>query len=197
MRLRPVAALPRIVLFAFVAGCGAARAAIVDEPTPATDDDPPTWSPPAAREGQTGEPLALTLTGGAEQARALLVALVLAIRDGNESAIGALLAERVSHVQSGLARTTWTRPALARQILAGAAASHVEPDAPFDTLVDPVTIQVGDVGAQLEGPYGPGIEPGDQAVVFTPTPAGRRLLAGLGSTTLVVRPGPTPLLVAR
>lgn len=184
-------------LTAVLVACGAAPPPIVDEPVPATDRDPPTWTPHASSEGHTGEPAAVVLSGGAEQARALLTTLVLAIRDDGEAAIEATLAERVAHAQPGLGHTTWTRGALARQLIAAAAASHVEADTPFEELVDPATIVVEDASAHFEGPLPTDVAPSDQVVSFTPTALGRRLLAGLGSTSLVVRPGPTPLLVAR
>lgn len=177
--------------------CGAAPPPITDEPIPATDRDPSTWTPTSTREGHTGEPSTLSLSGGQEQARALLLALVVAVRDGNVNAIEATLAERVAHAQVGLARTTWTRAALARQILAGAAASHVEADATFESLIEPATIRVLDVATHFEGVIPPGVEPTDEVVVFTPTALGRRLLAGLGASALVVRPGPTPHIIAR
>jgi hypothetical protein len=177
--------------------CGAAPAPIVAEPVPSTDRDPPSWTPSAQLEPRTGEPVALAPSEGAEQARALLVTLVLAVRDGNEAGIEATLAERVAHAQTGLARTTWTRGTLARQILAGAAASHVDPDASFESLIDPATIRVVDVGSQYEGLPPTSVQATDAVLLFTPTALGRRLLAGLGSSSLVVRPGPTPVIVAR
>jgi len=186
-----------VTIVALLAACGGSPPPLADEPVPATDRDPPTWVPTARSEGRTGEPAALAISGGAEQARSLLVQLVLAIRDGNESAIEASLAERVSHAQSGLARTTWTRGTLARQIVAAAAASHVEMDATFDSLIDPATIHVVDASAQFESGLPPSVSPTDVVILFTPTAEGRRLLAGLGSATLVIRPGPTPVVIAR
>lgn len=137
------------------------------------------------------------LSGGDEQARGLLVSLVLAVRDGRETDLEALFAERVAHTQGGLTRTTWTRASILRQVLAAASVVRVDPDLPFEELVDPATIQVGDVAVALEGPLPAGVEPADRLITFTPTTLGRRLLSGLGSTALVVRPGPTPLVVAR
>src|SRR5262249_42153302 len=102
-----------------------------------------------------------------------------------------------SHGPSGLARTTWPRDTLARQILAGAAASHVEPDASFESLVDPATIRVLDARAHFEGVMPAGVLPTDAVLLFTPTAEGRRLLVGLGSSAIVVRPGPEPVIVAR
>ncbi len=182
---------------ALLAACGSAAPPITDERVPSTDRDPPTWVPSATSEGQTGEPVAVSLSGGAEQARALLTTLVLAIRDDNETALAATLAERVAHAQTGLARTTWTRAALARQMLAAAAASHVEADAAFETLIDPASIRVLDALTHFEGTVPASVDPSDQVVSFTPTALGRRLLAGLGSNAIVVRPGPTPLVIAR
>lgn len=153
--------------------------------------------PTGASEGHTGEPVAISLSGGAEQARALVVALVLAIRDGNETAIEAALADRVAHAQSAMAWASWTRSQLARQMIAAAAVSHVELDTPFDALVNPATLSVVDAATYFEGPVPAGVESSDQVVSFTPTALGRHLLAGLGSSALVVRPGPTPRVVAR
>lgn len=200
MRQRPLSArarppIPALVLL--LVGCGAERPPITPEPIPATDRDPPAWTPSASVEGHTGEPVALAPSGGAEQARALFTTLVLALRDGSESAIAATLAERVGQTQVGLGRTTWTRGVLARQMLAAAAGSHVEADVPFDALVDPATLVVREAATHFEGALPPSVAPGDQVVTFVPTALGRRLLAGLGSTTLVVRPGPTPVVVAR
>ena len=73
----------------------------------------------------------------------------------------------------------------------------VEPDVPFAELIDAGTIQVMDVQTHFEGQVPSGIDAGDQVVLFSPSALGRRLLAGLGSRMLVVRPGPTPLVIAR
>jgi hypothetical protein len=141
--------------------------------------------------------VALTVSSGAEQARALLVRLVLAIRDGSDTAIEALLAERVIHAQGGLGRTTYARGALAHQLIAAASVSHVDADTPFEALVDPATIQVIDAHTHFAGTFPAGIDPSDEVILFAPTALGRRLLAGLASTALVVRPGPAPVVIAR
>lgn len=195
-----VAACPKrrsLLACACLVACGATPPPITAEPVPSTDRDPPTWARATTTEGATGEPAALTISGGAEQARALFTTLVLAIRDGNEAGIAALLAERVVHAQPSVTHTTWTRAGLTLQILAGAAAGHVEPDVPFAELIDAGTIQVMDVQTHFEGQAPSGIDAGDQVVLFSPSALGRRLLAGLGSRMLVVRPGPTPLVIAR
>ncbi len=184
-------------LAVILAACGGAPPPIPDEPIPATDRDPPSWTPAPVIEGRTGEPVALELSGGSEQARALLRALVLAVRDQDETAVEAALAERVAHAQATALRTTWTRNALARQILAAAAASHVDEHTSFEQLVEPATIRVVEASAHYADALPSEVRAGDVVVLFQPTALGRRLLAGLATSLLVVRPGPTPLVVAR
>ncbi|MFO0681306.1 MAG: hypothetical protein U0234_04605 [Sandaracinus sp.] len=180
-----------------IAGCASAPRPLADEPIPATDRDPPSWTPAASAEGHGGEPVALSLSGGSEQARALLRRLVLAVRDRDETAVSTSLAEHVGHAQPTALRSTWTRAALARQILTAAAASNVDEHAAFDALIDPETIQVLEASAHYAGHLPSGVDPSDVVVTFQATALGRRLLAGLAASLLVVRPGPTPLVVAR
>jgi hypothetical protein len=182
---------------ACLAACGAAPPPITDEPVPSTVRDPAPWTPAAAIETTTGEPAALTPSGGVEQTRELVRSLVLAIRDGDGAAITASLADRITHAQPGIGHTTWTRETIVEQMLAGAAAAHVEADTPFEELIDPATIRVTDASTYYRGTFPAGVADTDQVVQFAPTALGRRLLAGLGTGTVVVRPGPSAVIVAR
>jgi hypothetical protein len=152
--------------------------------------------PPAAEVGHTGAPVALVLRGGDEQARDVVVALVLAIAAGDEAEVARWLAERVSHAQGGALHTSWTRAVLARQLVQGAASSALDPDATFESLVLPETMRVIDAGTHFTAGRPDGIDATDEVVLFTPTAIGRRVLAGLGGI-VVVRPGPEPLVVGR
>ncbi len=138
------------------------------------------------------------VSGGEEQARQVLVGLVLAMRDGDEAFIARMLSERIGHAGgTGAARTTWPRGSIAHQLAVGAAASHLDPDATFESLVDPATIRVTPAAAQFTSGLPAGVAVTDLVVLFSPTALGRRALAGLSGGVIVVRPGPDPIIVAR
>ena len=177
--------------------CGSAPPPIVETRAPSTAHDPPTWSPHVSTETTTGEPSALAPSGDAEQARGLLRSLVIAIRDGDVTSIEEAFADRIVHAQPSITRTTWTRASVVEQIVAGAAAAHVEPGTTFDELIDPATVRIADAASVYGATLPTDVAPSDQVVQFAPSALGRRLLAGLGTSALVIRPGPSPVIVAR
>ena len=178
--------------------CGA-RPLPIDEPVPATDGDPSSYVPAPSAAPHTGEPVGIVLSGGDELARQVLVAVVLAMRDGDEAGIARLLAGRVGHASgTGALRTTWPRATLAHQLAVSAAASHVDLDAPFESLVEDGTVRVVPAAEHFTDATRPEVvDPSDLVVLFTPTALGRRALSGLATGVLVVRPGPEPTIVAR
>jgi hypothetical protein len=183
-------------LLCALAACGAPTRPLAETPVPSTDRDPAPFLPGPSAFARTGEPVGLTVSGGEEQARQLLVRLVLAMRDGDEPEITRMLAERIGHA-AGAAQTSWTRGTMAHQLAIGAGASHLDPDAPFETLVDPTTIRVSTASAHFTAGLPAIVLATDLVVLFQPTTIGRRALSGLASGVIVVRPGPEPIVVAR
>lgn len=167
--------------------------------------DPSVRSPlPSPGAGASDAPVGAIVLGGAENARALVVTLLEAIRDDDAEAAERTLAERVESaapLRAEAPRSTVDRHALVRHWLTLARSAHIEPDAPLAAIVvgDSITVEPASLF------YAPGERPQwladeDLVVRFGVTDAGRRAFAGLapgGEGTIVVRPGPAPRIVGR
>ncbi len=189
-------ALPLVTLM--LAACGGAPAPPAETPVPSSARDPAPHFPPPSSFARTGGPVGLVVSGGEEQARQLFVSLVLAMRDGDEAEIARMLAERVGHAAgTGAVHTTWPRGTMAHQLAVSTGSSHLDPDAPFESLVDPTTLRVTAAASHFRAGLPAGVAPTDLVVLFVPTAIGRRALGALAAGVVVVRPGPDPLVVAR
>lgn len=198
MRRAASVVLVSVVVASALVACGAATPPPADTPVPSSHRDPAPYFPSPVSTARTGAPVGLMVSGGEEQARQLLVTLVLAMRDGDEAEIAGMLAERIGHAGgSGAARTTWPRSSMAHQLAVGSGVSHLDPDATFESLVDPTTIRVSAASSHFTSGLPASVAPTDLVVLFQPTTIGRRALAGLAGGVIVVRPGPEAVVVAR
>jgi hypothetical protein len=205
------APVPLTLLLA-LAGCAAARVPPVAAPgAPSTHRDPPAHLPAPSADPRTGTLVGIAASGGEDQARELLVALVDSICTGDLEALREILAAEVFHggaLRAGRLRSAMPGERFAGQLLAHARLVRVAPETRFADLVQPASVRVEAVEAALCRDRAPGgcerlpaeLRPGDLLVRFAATAAGSRplaLLAPDGQGALVVRPGERPRVVAR
>ncbi len=151
-----------------------------DEGLPATNRDPlPYTPPPSTTEGHTGQTVALAASGGEDQARRMLPALLRAIRDVDERELEQLLAER---------------------ILIYARRSVLPADARVSELVDLEQLEVRRAAQFWPRDMPQAVRPTDLVVevpIHEPGRAPLRTLLGWHLRgQLVVRPGRDPRIVA-
>lgn len=186
-----------------VTGCTGSLAAPPPPRVPSTHRDPPVYLPPPGERGETGSVVSLAASSGDEQARDLVVALVIGIRDQDVGAVEALLAPTVlytSTLRQGRSAASVSASAFAGHLVSAARAAHVRGDARLEELVDLGSIRVAPVASAFPGELPRELEPGDRVVRFEVTPLGRRALAALareGVVALVVRPGQGARIVGR
>jgi hypothetical protein len=193
-----------------LAACGGGARPAVREPLPSTHRDPPSHVPrpvasPAASPTveASGAIVGIAASGGEDQARELLVALVTAIREGDAPAIVQISAPTLARAAIPQARPIGA-PALAQQLVVQARLHQLRPDARFEDLVEPSSVRTEDVRAAFPGGVPPHLGAGDVIVRFALTPLGRRAMGTFATTTstgeargaIVVRPGEDPRIVA-
>lgn len=185
-----------------LAGCGGAVRAVAEPAAPPTHRDPPAYVPPPDATPSTGGLVGIAASGGEEQARELLVRVVLAIRDQDLDTLEVLLAPEVFHggsLLAGRSRSGIAGSRFAQQLVAHARVTHLRADARFEDLVEVESIRVEPVAVVLGERAAPPLAPGDLVVRFSVTTAGRAIaaLAPDGRGTIVVRRGEEPQLLAR
>lgn len=184
-------------------GCVAPPAARPPPRVPSTHRDPPTHLPAPTERGETGTVASLAASSGDEQARDLVVALVIGIRDQDAAAVEALLAPAIvytSTLRQGRSAASVGAPAFAAHLVSAARAAHVRGDARLEELVELGSIRVAPIAAAFPDGLPRELEPGDRVVRFEVTPLGRRALAALardGAVALVIRPGQGARIVGR
>lgn len=195
---------PGVVALVVLAACGASPAPPPPVAVSSWRDPPP--RPPAAdpRPRSGAEPTGALALGGADAARALVVDLLAAIRDGDAAAAEATLAERVESAappHADAPRAGVDRVALVRHWLTLARSARLSPETPLGELVVAESIRVEPAMHHYEADALPrALERADLVVSFSTTASGTRAFAGLapgGEGLLVVRPGPEPRIVAR
>lgn len=173
-----------------------------DEGLPATDRDPlPYTPPPSTTEGHTGQTVALAASGGEDQARRMLPALLRAIRDVDERELEQLLAEEITQVRvrrgrpAGQPRSAWIQ-----RILIYARRSVLPADARVSELVDLEQLEVRRAAQFWPRDMPQAVRPTDLVVevpIHEPGRAPLRTLLGWHLRgQLVVRPGRDPRIVA-
>lgn len=192
-----------LVLSSVLFGCGGAMG-----PAPAgraTAGDPEASRIAPAASAEAGRPSGLSLRGGRDVAHDVLLALVDAIVLSDASRLSRLFAERVGQLthgtgtELGLSRTGTERGALVRQALLAARAARLTGRETPSLLIAPGSIEIRML-SELGVPLPPDAEPTDLLVRFRTTALGRRALGSVapgGEGALLVRPGATPLIVAR
>lgn len=191
-------------------GCGAAstgsEASLVARSSlPATDRDPLPYTPPPADPGLAGETMALAASGGEDQARQMLRALVGALRDvgtQGERPLTALFDEEVGQVADRVAtRAGRPRAGIVQRLLIYARRSIIPPEAEVAELFDLDDVEVHRASVFFRNRELPSTVTATDLVVQAPILApGRnpmRTLFGWSDRgTLVVRPGREPRIVA-
>ena len=185
--------------------------ALEDDPSPApevtaggamppTDRDPLPYTPPPSARGATGETVALAASGGEDQARRILPALLEAMRDANEPRLETLLAEELVQARS---RTNSRQPraTIIQRMLIYARRSVIPADASADDLVALDQLTVTRAAQHYENREMPEtIRPTDLVVEVPLRDAARgplRTMLGWQSRgLLIVRPGRDPRVVA-
>lgn len=178
-----------------LAACASTVPPVEAPVAPSTHRDPPTYVPAPEAEPTTGALVGAIASGGEDQARALLVAIVLGIRDGDVEALRALLADEVLQAVRSR-RISGAR--LAEQWVARARLARLPSELPFEALIEVESIRVTPIPRE---PETAGLLPSDLLVRFTVTQLARHALGALASAdgrgALVVRPGEDPRVVAR
>jgi hypothetical protein len=185
-------------------GCGSPPRALDAPAIPSTHRDPPAAYAPPHPAPRTGDLFGIVASSGDEQARALLVSLVIGVRDGDVEAVASVLAPEVfalATLRIPRARHSGTQAeALARQLVIHARLAQLPPSAAFDELIDVRSIEVEPIARAFEGELPHELRPGDRIVRFELAPAGQRPFAILSGTTraqIVVRTGEDACIVAR
>ncbi len=169
---------------------------------PPTDRDPPPYVPAPEDGARTGHAVGIVTSGGFEQARALTIRIVEAVRDGDRQALEERLADPIGRTRPRLLTPRDPRAQRVTQLLDVRHQRHaIEPGTPIEELIDPDGIEVVPLAQHAQDEDIPeGFLPTDLYVTVPIRDRGRRYfgvaLQWLGEGRLVVRPGPDPLVVA-
>jgi hypothetical protein len=170
---------------------------------PATDRDPLPFTPAPGGEGHTGRTISLAASGGEDQARRMLPALLRALRDADERELESLFAEEVRAVDARRGRRGTARPraTLVQRMLIYARRSVIAPDADVDDLVDLSRLEVQRAAEHWRNRDVPeSLRPTDLVVEVpirdSARGALRTMLGWHLRGHLVVRPGRDPRIVA-
>ncbi len=102
---------------------------------PATDRDPETWVEPPASEGHAGQPVSLTLAGGRDEARALALRFVAAVRDADEATLRELLDDPLARAQPRPSTPHLPREQVLELMLRSPRRGDLGPEVPLEELV--------------------------------------------------------------
>jgi hypothetical protein len=147
------------------------------------------YAPEPVLRAQSGDSVALAVSGGEEQARSTAVSMVQAMLDADAPALNGLFAERVIFVVSSSAQA---RSELIERCLREARTLQYEPDVRIEAVVDLSAIEVRRADRQhTDLPLPPGIRASDLAVTLPPpraaSPESLRRIPCLSG--VYVRPG--------
>lgn len=192
------------ILFAALAcaSCGAAPQEHTAEPRqiPPSDRDPLPFTPAPEGVGETDRTVALSATGGEDQARQMLLALVRAVRDADERRLEELFADELVITQGHARPERRARSTAVQRILVNARRGLIQPDVEVEELIDLSSVEVSRAAQHWQGREPPdGIRPTDVVVEVTLLPEGRALRPLLGWVLrglVVVRPGRDARIVA-
>lgn len=179
-------------------------AASGDTALPSTDRDPLPFTPAPMSHGRTDVTVALSASGGEDQARQMLPALLIAIRDADERGLDSLFADEVGSTdpqRQRPARRGRSRAMIVQSILLHARRAILPVDAQVTDLVDLEALTVTRAAGFWQGGALPDdVRPTDLVLEITLLEPGRRpLRTVLGWNTraaMVVRPGSDPRIVA-
>ena len=169
---------------------------------PATDRDPLPYTPPATTRGRTGETVALTASGGEDQARRMLPSLLEALRDADENRLESLFADEIfaaeTQRRAGRGRP---RAAVVQRILIYARRAVIPANTTVDELVELEAVEVTRAAHAFGDRDMPDqVRPTDLVVEVPIREPGRAPLRTMLGWHLrgrmVVRPGADPRIVA-
>jgi hypothetical protein len=173
----------------------------VENAMPETSSDPLPFVPPAAGEGQTGETVGLSVTGGREQARAVALQLIYAIRDADEPALEGLLGDPLGRVVPRLVGGVRTRRDALETLMHAPARNGLDSAIPIEHLVAVDQFRVIELRERDGSVTTPaGFREDDLLVSFPLAAQGLRFLRPLlswpASGAIVVRSGAEPRIIA-
>ena len=183
----------RALFLVTLLGCGAQGSVPVADAhaLPATDADPPPYTPPPAPSARSGGSAALAITGSHQQARDAVVRLMRAMRDRDEATLNAMFVENVQRFpsraraisRSDLVRTLLNPPANVSLPTAGAITEIVNVEG---MTVEPLRERYS------VGPLPNGLDEADLLVEVEVLPASRNFfrqtLGFTGQIGFVLRP---------
>jgi len=192
--------------FIVAAACGGARGesdttVSQAEQAPPTYQDPPPYTPGPATDAHTGEVSALATAGGYDQARAVALELVTAVRDRDEETLTRLVTDPVGRVLPRLSAPNRARATVLRQILHSPRRAGLGPDVELDALIDATRMTVTPLSRLPNAPAIPaGLLGSDLMVRFPLAATGRQqlrfVLSWAVEGAIVVRPGSEPRVIA-
>jgi hypothetical protein len=195
-----------VLLATALGGCGGAEtraeeAEMPEEAAPPTDRDPPTHTPRPAARGHTGDISSVATAGGYDQAKSVAVRFILAMRDGDEPTLTALLADPLGRALPRVATPNRQRSAVVRELVSARQRTNLGSEAPLESLIDPATLEVQPLSRHQAGRALPsGFSGSDLVVSFLLAAQGRQhFRAHLGWTAhgvLVIRTGSEPQILA-
>lgn len=186
--------------------CGGAGSAVeaprAEAELPPTDRDPPPWVPEPSDEPHTGRAVGVVTSGGLEQARAVTLRVVEALRDADRQALEEHLADPIGRIRPRLLSPRIARAQIIAQVTAPRHQQYaVGTDTPLEELIDADQIEVVPLAQHEQAAELPeGFLPTDLLVTVPIREPGRRFLGivlqWLGEGRLVIRPGADPRVVA-
>jgi hypothetical protein len=191
----------RIALAVLILACGGRPIDVQAELVPPSDRDPLPYTPPASSTGHTDETVALAATGGEDQARQMLPALLRAVRDADELALERLLSDEVVSVQGRGDTRPLPRSVYIERVTAVSRRAAIPPDVEVGQLVDLTSVRVTRAGQFWAGRQMPeGVRATDLVVEAPLLDEGRASLRAMLLWTLraylAVRVGRDPRIVA-
>ena len=130
-----------------------------------TDRDPVPYTPPAQARGVAGETVALAASGGEDQARRLLVALLEAVRDADESGLELLFAEEIAPARGRDSTALRPRSAVIQRVLIYARRGVISGAVSVEDMVDLGALEISRAATHYRGrDMPPNVRPTDLVV---------------------------------
>lgn len=190
-----------LLMLSVTLGCGGAVDAASGRSVPPSDRDPLHFTPTPATEGHTDEPVALAAAGGEDQARRLLPALLVAVRDADERGLEQLLDTQVVSLLQNRSAAVRPREVVVQRLLLYARRSVIQPDVGVEELIELGSVQTSRAAQFFEGREMPeGLRATDVVLEVSVHDAARGALGAMfrwhARGAMVVRPGRDPRIVA-
>jgi hypothetical protein len=194
-----------VFVLSVAAACGGAGGAGAsterEAEAPPTHHDPPPYIPSPAAQAHTGEVSALATAGGHDQARAVAIELLVAVRDSDEETLTRLISDPVGRVLPRLSAPNRGRDTVLRQVLSSPQRTGLGPDVELDALIDRERMTVTPLSRLPGSPDIPdGLLGSDLLVRFPLAATGRQqlrfVLSWAVEGAIVVRPGSEPRVIA-